>query len=883
MRKWKKINGFLILFIAFFSVCTGLSSWNLNPSIPKGFDINIDNSKNKVAYFKDGNTKREFTTVAGALKAAADRKQEILVVVNPDTTGNVSITDCTIADKVTLIINYKAVDNYKSPSDKDFEKDYTGDKDGGFFGDTAGSKSKIKLSGARKIESGGSLIIGGETGQNSTPMQGGTRGSCAELNFVEGGSIDCYGKIISYGFIHDYLEGKRGPDEAAIKVEETGSVSRPLTRYSWFGGEAVRNIKDNVFPCNVFDLPNIRVPMLFDYGSTLTGKAKVNARNIYVSAEASIIARDNSEGFLKLKSGEDQDGSKIPGSALFNADDVDTDKTSTSYSSHKTSIKTKGDFEFSGVSVSVGETIDTKKNYLPISGIFDISVGKGVGKIKYKTKLLPGASLRILPEARLTMEQNFVAYQNSKAENGNTFFGEYRFSKPATIYNEGTIKVKSGFDGLILTNSRTGCCSFDSSYGGVNDCKEFDSTSTANGAALFWKNHYNYSTFKFFNGANMNRLAQRYAIDGTTSYISKGNENAVANRTYTSSATSDGKYGWTYNNEYKSYPIVIDTNGNDSAVDSNGQKYIENYGSGTVVLSNLTSKDPDKTFAGFYYDQACTKALKTENDSYIVELSVAVGYVNNGILTIYSKWISAGLITVNQYKGQNDLTTTQISLTSGKTYQLSDFNITGNDSRPMKKVDRVSRTEFVFQNWIIYDVSDANKSNKLSSDGSFTPESGKSYNLEPVFKTNYYLYRSVEPNSWETGLISKTTWYMMHNFKVSGSDTPQDVSEKNKMFSATLAKDSKTSTTYTSGWISLNATISFDRESRSTDGPNYVHISIGSNEKMQVRGNKNGLAGKSNPKSCTIALSQHFNEDFVNGNGPISITADNKSSNVQTI
>lgn len=654
MRKWKKINGFLILFIAFFSACAGFSSWNVNPSKIKDFNVNIDISKNKVAYFKDGNTKREFTTVAGALKAAADRKQETLVVVNPDTTGNVSITDCTIADKVTLMINYKAVENYKSPSDNDFVNDYTGNKDGGLFGDTAGSKSKIKLSGARKIESGGSLIIGGETGQYNLSLQGGTRGSCAELNFVEGGSIDCYGKIISYGFIHDLEEGKRGPDEAAIEVEETGSVSRPLTMYSWFGGETVRNIKDNVFPCNVFDLPNIRVPMLFDYGSTLTGKAKVNAQNTYVPAEASIIARDNSEGFLQLKSGKDQDGSGIPGSALFNADDVDTDKTSTSYSSHKTSIKTKGDFEFSGVSVSVGETIDTKKNYLPISGIFDISVGKGVGKIKYKTKFLPGASLRILPEARLTMEQNFVAYQNSKAENGNTFFGGYQFSKPATIYNEGTIRVKSGFDGLILTNSRTGCCSFDSSYGGVNDCKEFDSTSKAEGLHGILTNKYNYSTFKFFNGANRNRLAQRYAIDGTTSYISKGNENAVANRTYTSSATSDGKYGWTYNNEYKSYPIVIDTNGNDSAVDSNGQKYIENYGSGTT-LSNLTSKDPDKTFDGFYYDQACTKALdKNESGLYYVNPDRLSSYLTNNCLKVYAKWISGYTVHFKYRKYSTD-------------------------------------------------------------------------------------------------------------------------------------------------------------------------------------------------------------------------------------
>lgn len=882
MRKWKKINGFLILFIAFFSACAGFSSWNLNPSIPKGFDINIDNSKNKVAYFKDGNTKREFTTVAGALKAAADQKRETLVVVNPDATGNVSITDCTIADKVTLIINYKAVENYKSPSDKAFVNDYTGDKDGGLFGDTAGSTSKIKLSGARKIESGGSLIIGGETGQYNISLQGGTRGSCAELDFVEGGSIDCHGKIISYGFIHDYLEGTRGENEAAITIHDGGSVAEPLTIYTWPGGSSASGLKDKrIFPCNVFDLINIRPPMKFEYGSTFTGKGKVYTAGIpflhigagYYNAEASIIARDNQEGFLQLQNGKDaNNGTGISGSVLFDANDADIKKTSYDYTSHKAKIKTAGDFSFSGVAVKVGASLDTKEGYLPISGIFDIEVGKGFGEVKYPTKLLPGASLKIGEGAYFKLDNNFIAYQSVENSEGYKRWN-YSFSSPATIQNSGTREICSGFDGQIFAKNRNGKMIVGSGYSNVSDCRDRDTTATIGAQG----NEHN-SVFAFYNGANRNRLAQRYAIDGTTSYISKGNENAVANRTYTSSATSDGKYGWTYNNEYKSYPIVIDTNGNDSAVDTNGQKYIENYGSGTVVLSNLTSKDPDKTFAGFYYDQACTKALKTENDSYIVELSVAVGYVNNGILTIYSKWITAGLITVNQYKGQNDLTTTQSSLTSGKTYHLSDFNITGNDSRPMKKVDNVSRTEFVFQNWIIYDASDAKKSNKLASDGSFTPESGKSYNLEPVFKTNYYLYRSVEEKSWDSW---GTTYYMMHNFKVSGSDTPQDVSEKNKMFSAISDEDSKHSTTYTSGWISLNATISFERESHTLagGGPNYVHIFIGSNETLQAE----GLPRKN--KTVVISLSQYFNDCFVNGNGPIKITAteQHKSSNVQTI
>ena len=882
----KRKNRYLIPIFAFSSsfllANISYSAWNISNGSPeKEFVFNVSN-KNSVAYFYDtNNIKREFGSVASALAVAANYANDsnkILVVVKPDTTGNVKIGDCTIAANVTLLINYKDVKSTRA--DKDLGDEYTGNaSNGSTFGDVTGSKSKIYLNGKRTINNGGALIIGGETGQDGALFQGGTIGNCAELNVDAGGSIDCSGEIISYGFIHDLLEGKRSDNESAIVIHKGGKVSEPLTRYTWPGGsEALLSMKPNkIFPCNVFDLPNIRAPMLFEYGSKLIGKGKIHAFKNFFTAEADIITQDDNIGFLQLK----EKGRKATssdkwtgnaGSVLFDADDRANDKKTTSdsthYVNHKTKIKAMGDASISGVSVTVSvETLDTREGYLPISGIFDIELQKACFNVMYDTKILPGANVVVNSDSSLTFKKNLVVYSSTTDKNGNKM-NPYAFNGQTNFENNGTLKMESGADVLISTTKTDSKVIVGASYSKPSECLERVASK-------------DYKGFEFTNGANRNRLAQRYAIDGTTSYISKGNENAVANRTYTSSATSDGKYGWTYNNEYKSYPIVIDTNGNDSAVDSNGQKYIENYGSGTVVLSNLTSKDPDKTFAGFYYDQACTKALKTENDSYIVELSVAVGYVNNGILTIYSKWITAGLITVNQYKGQNDLTTTQSSLTSGKTYHLSDFNITGNDSRPMKKVDRVSRTEFVFQNWIIYDASDANKSNKLSSDGSFTPESGKSYNLEPVFKTNYYLYRSVEENSWETGPSwNKTIWYMMHNFKVIGGDDPQDATEQNKMFSAISDGDSKHSTTYTSGWISLNATISFDRESRLgvNNGPNYVHIYVKNVERLQVKGDKYSV------KSFAISLSQYFRDDFVNGDGPIRITADNnKSSNVQTI
>ncbi len=686
MRKRKYATPLLVLSAASLVTYLGFSAWNLNSSASQNFDINIDKSNSKVAYFMDGSSKREFTTAAGALKAAADRKQETLVVVNPDTTGNVSITDCTIADKVTLIINYKAVENYKSPSSKDFANDYTGDKDGGSFGDTVGSKSKIKLSGARKIESGGSLIIGGETGQNSTPMQGGTRGSCAELNFVEGGSIDCYGKIISYGFIHDYLEGTRGENEAAITIHDGGSVTEPLTIYTWPGGNSARRLNDkNLFPCNVFDLTNIRPPRKFEYGSAFTGKGKVYTSGFlsigagYYSAEASIIAKDSQDGFLQLQNGKDTNhGTGISGSVLFDANDNDKTKTGTEYTLHKTKIKTSGDFSFSGVSVTVGVSLDTKKGYLPISGIFDIEVDKGFGEIKYATKILPGAKLKIKEGAYFKLDGNFIAYQ-SPINNGGYQRRSYSFTSPAIIQNDGTIDISSGFDGKIDALSNKGKVIAESGYTNVSGCQEIDTAGKIGG--ISGKEHY--SSFEFYKRAYRTRLAERYSTTGTTSYVIKGDENAVKARSYVSNATSDGKYGWTYNNEYKSYPIVIDTNGNDSAVDSNGQKYIENYGSGSA-LSNLISKDADKTFDGFYYDQACTKALdKNASGQFYVNPDRLNSYLTNNCLKVYAKWISGYTVHFKYRKYSSDHLSKYTEIDSstiikkadlGETYSLNPNN-----------------------------------------------------------------------------------------------------------------------------------------------------------------------------------------------------------------
>ena len=892
MYERKNISRFIILFIAFFSVCTGLSSWNLNPSIPKEFDINIDNSKNKVAYFVDSDNKtRTFTSVEGALTAAQsgkEKKKANIIYVIPNSNPTIVNKTLTLEAEDTLCIPYeddqKNVHNY-------FSEKYNSEINGNSFADNEVSKYRKNLITLidSTINIDGTLQIGGRTG--GTSNQGATTGYYCDL-LRKNSVLNVKGTLESYGFIHADDSSSNSASIINLGVLENGKtktsavLKTPTVFYDYGSANQIRLLvtdivghkNQKVFPFKKFDVPQIRPTIKINFGSTLIGKVHTyGATAKDQTCEAGIVGEK--DAFIVLT-----EGSCLEWKYSDESKEITSNNT---LKSHKTEISIYGKALMGSLKVTVsGYEIISSEFYLPVPFGYYIYLKNGC-ELEFPNslsgiKFMPGSCLTCEAGSQLNINTNTVFYQGLTSKDG-SFTISYETSSPAKCLNSGTITINSGFEGVISTNQNKGKIITKENLQSVDNCKEVQFT----GSGLSLKaTFYSYG----WGGAKADFLKREFTFNGSIvedEYASIGQRELAKNSVYQANKTNDGKYGW-YNETYQSYGISFVLDDGDDVINPNGNsKHFNFYNNENVELEPLSNKDTNKTFGGFYYDSSLTDKLScTSSGIYYVDPNYVKqkNYLGTEkYIKIYTKWITAGLITVNQYKGQNDLTTTQSSLTSGKTYHLSDFNITGNDSRPMKKVDNVSRTEFVFQNWIIYDASDANKSNKLSSDGNFTPESGKSYNLEPVFKTNYYLYRSVEQNSWEsTNPLppwNKITYYRMHNFKVTGGDDPQDSSEKK--FLAISDEDSTHSTTYTSGWISLNATISFDRESRTKGGPNYVHISIGSNEKMQVKGNENSWG--SNTKSCTIALSQYFNEDFVNGSGPLSITADNKSSNVQTI
>lgn len=890
MRKWKKINGFLILFITFFSACAGFSSWNVNSSKIKGFNVNIDISKNKVAYFVDSDNKtRTFTSVEGALTAAQsgkEKKKANIIYVIPNSNPTIVDKTLTLEAADTLCIPYE--DDPSNNVHNYFYEKYNSGINGNSFADNEVSKYRKNLITLidSTINIDGTLQIGGRTGGSSN--QGATTGYYCDL-LRKNSVLNVKGTLESYGFIHADDSSSKSASIINLGILENGKtktsavLKTPTVFYDYGSANQIRLLVTNiigghkdqkVFPFEKFDVPQIRPTIKINFGSTLIGKVHTyGATAKDQTCEAGIVGEK--DAFILLTEGSCLEWK-------YSDESKEITSNHDKLKSHKTEISIYGKALMGSLKVTVsGYDIISSEFYLPVPFGYYIYLKNGC-ELEFPNslsgiKFMPGSCLTCEAGSQLNINTNTVFYQGLTSKDG-SFTISYETSSPAKCLNSGTITINSGFEGVISTNQNKGKIITKENLQSVDNCKEVQFTGSGFSLKAAF---YSYG----WGGAKADFLKREFTFNGSIvedEYASIGQRELAKNSVYQANKTNDGKYGW-YNETYQSYGISFVLDDGDDVINPNGNsKHFNFYNNENVELEPLSNKDTNKTFGGFYYDSSLTDKLScTSSGIYYVDPNYVKqkNYLGTEkYIKIYSKWITAGLITINQYKGQNDLTTTQSSLTSGKNYQLSDFNITGNDSRPMKKVDNVSRTEFVFQNWIIYDASDANKSNKLSSDGSFTPESGKSYNLEPVFKTNYYLYRSVEQSSWDSW---GTTYYMMHKFKVSGSDTPQDVSEKNKMFSATLAEDSKTSTTYTSGWISLNATISFERKSHTVvgGGPNYVHIFIGSNETLQAE----GLPRKN--RTVVISLSQHFNDYFVNGHGPIKITAtaQQKSSNVETI
>ncbi|HBS10411.1 MAG TPA: hypothetical protein DEA28_01580 [Firmicutes bacterium] len=551
--KKKIIIPFSILSITTLLSLIGKSSYVL-PGNEIDLTIKEDKDVKPVCYI-DSNKDIKYTSIEKALKVAKNDNNVNVINVYPGVSYTIT-KECVLGENDALIIPYSE-DNSIDKLTEDVENSGFADNKKDTY-----RKCLVKLANKLTLMQNSTLGICGKTG--GTGPQGGTNGDYAELQFLDGGYIDCYGLIKCYGYIHDSIEKNRKEDDVAIYVHEGAKVGEPLAMYDWgSSSNSLNKMKHEVFPINVFDLPNIRAPMNFDYGSQLTAFGHIYGSNPLVGhrkASGEIISKDNDEGFLQLQSGS---------SILINFDSQQDLLTDQTYTNHSLFMRSKGNINISAVVVSLsGYELDSKKYYLPISGIYHLNVLSGKCIVKYKTKFLPGSELEVASNAQVEFLNNVTFYSSKKSNN--VTIPSYNFNNGANFINNGELHISKGFDGKIINNIDNSIIEVAENYNIISDSYESDGNKKygpfqfgggqinladdINGVNVSFKNVTKSSKYKSINKYyyKLDEIVRTFKIDPDNGKSDAGKEN-----TYTLKANLtplDGlknvEYHWECNGGY---------------------------------------------------------------------------------------------------------------------------------------------------------------------------------------------------------------------------------------------------------------------------------------------------------------------------------------------
>ena len=496
---------------SFASIC---GQWAEIKNVPEEGNIsdNITITKQPVCYFTSGGSTYYFSSIEAAINKAnsgsfANTSETIYVIPNDSNTSYTITTTCTLGtdtagDNLRIIHAISSKDN-----DYDTTSNYTTSS---FADNDATNKRKVQvvLSAKLTIKKNSQLVITGEKGPGSG-MQGATVGQYAEMvintsdntrrntSYDTSGSIDCYGTIKCYGYIKDLTEKFDNSENHTIEMRDGSVMYEPLVLYDYPGNASNTASKaKKCFPVNIYDLPNIRSKIKFNYGSELICSAHIYGSNVFVghrTVESTIISTvEKSKGFIQLNNNS---------SLLWNVDcfysseKEDEQKAKTgSYTLHKCYIDLIGDCSLGYVYIYIKAfilpvTMDSRNFYLPISFIYNISVSNGVCDIPYATKFLPGSSFTVGSDSIVNAKSKLLFYQSRLGNNNNSipsYPNTTLCNTPAKLVVNGKININSSFGGYISTSNTTAQVVTGSGYVVANDSYEYSSDGSTQYGPFTW-------------------------------------------------------------------------------------------------------------------------------------------------------------------------------------------------------------------------------------------------------------------------------------------------------------------------------------------------------------------------------------------------------------
>lgn len=723
MRKRKYAPPLLVLSVASLVTYLGFSSWNLNSSAKKDFEINLDNSGKKVAYFGS----RYFTSIEGALKAAEEDPSANTVYVIPGT--NPTITrSCRIASNDTLCIPYvgttwqeteKGDDPGKNP--KEYGTGYNGfaDKDAASVAKYRKNTIFVTPDDGKKhvvITNNGKIQIGGQFGtyKNNQRPSGNTLGNYCELVLDTNTSIDNYGSIFCWGYIKEKeIKNPNGSynysfiDNGSSITNYSGSViHRPLVVYDYKGGSySMACTGKNVRPFNVFDLPNVQTRNAFQYGSRLKGYVAlyIGGHNLFGKpvgetwggASAFVVGPETENCLFKRypKGNDIKENGEIsfrytPMDCRYTTNDCNNTDLSKTIG-NRTKIDIKGKMEVASLSMKVASmvSVDTGNYFLPISYKFNIEALDGsVISIPKSIKFLKGSVLTIDSGSSRTLSAPCVFYQNYCPQSTNPDIPTYPTTEPNPVFERnGSLNVNSNFGGAITTKAPTSKIITGSSFENIVE-NSFEVKEGSLTKTTLWDAHKE--------PCSVTRALKSFDSNSDSAFVYKKDTKVTTlqkNKTYTNVALPNSERGWYHSSNHIQYGIrYVSENVTDFVNPSSNQTSFCSDDS-SKELRPLTSKDSKDGFEGFYYDPEFTKPLKkNDNGNCVFDVSEARGYLGSlNHVKLYAKWRDRELnplITIERhsYSTNPDGTGYLDETLSSKTFVLDDTNkdylISGTDA-----------------------------------------------------------------------------------------------------------------------------------------------------------------------------------------------------------
>lgn len=646
MRKFSRLKYiFFLIFFALFLIPAVDCSF-ISGGTEKYVKLTPFGNANAVAYIGSTN----YVTIESALRNA---KSGDKVYVYPGTNPIIN-QSCVVKEGVELYIPYESEtwENRESSGTANFADSTTS-----YVNTYRKNEVKINSGVSLTIESGGSLYIGGQTGNTGQPMQGHTCGKYTQITLYDNAQIINKGNVKCFGYIKE-----QSKDNNSKFLSYSGEVYSPLVVYDYRGGTSTAGVYKSsdtgapISPFNVIDMPNIQVYSAYYYGTNLfgyvnlyTGQASMSAAGATVTIKArynyeeiKVISSNTEVGIFELSIGGyittkfnayfDNSNNCLTKNTLTTKLDLYNNAT---FNVMSLSINAANDVTVDPPILEIvakpiiqgllNTTITTKDVYFPVSYKMDITLHEGNFKSEGKLKFLPGSKITINNGANLTLNDT-IFYTDFI----DTSYGSYVY--PTSIDEVALERAKIIVNGnLTLVNKNDGLVN--SGSGGIIDTSEDNailSVLTTNLTATSYDGHgtRDGTTFNFIPNSNSPKVENLRGVMNTTNTNSDGTSN------FSSGFYVSKNQQWIAidESELGSYTLNFNANGGNYNGETSIQvRYLLSSSNPKIESINVPNPTKDNyNFVGWYIEE--TDGTDTPALNYPI--------TNGGVYNLTAKYLS---------------------------------------------------------------------------------------------------------------------------------------------------------------------------------------------------------------------------------------------------